>query len=343
MKATQKDFASVAPRAAKQARVFFLCGPDDAGVQDAAHRIAGLIDNPGERVDMTGAELRKDPVRLDDEARSVSLFGDTRHIWIRCSGDEAHDAIANLIAGDVAPCPVIVQAVNATDKSRTAKLLEKRDDALVAMFYPPDLRAVTGSVRRMADAAGLRMNEQLAEQIAIAVGQDTRLAQSELTKLALYLDALPERPRNADADAYAAIGAGTQDDGFAPVVNAILSGDRLKIGAEMRRMREMDMNAVGLLLAFERRAAQLAQLAAKLGPRGSVAGLIESETSARRIFWRDAPELTRQLQVWRGRSVERLAARLMQLHRRMMADSQSSTLQMAQELVEIARVAAASH
>jgi hypothetical protein len=139
MKATQRDFASVAPRAVKQAHVFFLCGTDDASVQDAAHRIAGLLPDPGERVEFSGAELKRDPVRLGDEARSTSLFGDARHIWVRCSGDEAHDAVEILIGGDVPPCPVIIQAANASDKSRTAKLLEKRDDALVAMFYPPDL------------------------------------------------------------------------------------------------------------------------------------------------------------------------------------------------------------
>ena len=36
MKATQKDFRTIAPRAVREARVFFLCGQDDAGIQDAA-------------------------------------------------------------------------------------------------------------------------------------------------------------------------------------------------------------------------------------------------------------------------------------------------------------------
>jgi len=170
MKATQRDFANLAPRAAQTMRVFFLCGTDDASVQDAAFRIASLLPDAGERVELTGAELKRDPVRLGDEARSTSLFGDTRHIWVRCSGDEVYDAVENLIGGDVAPCPVIIQAANASDKARTAKLLEKREDALVAMFYPPDLASVTASVRQMADAAGAPMDRELAQRIAAAVG-----------------------------------------------------------------------------------------------------------------------------------------------------------------------------
>ncbi|HWU04515.1 MAG TPA: DNA polymerase III subunit delta, partial [Novosphingobium sp.] len=238
MKATQKDFAGIAQRSAERMRVFFLCGPDDAGVQDAAHRIASLLPDPGERIEMTGAELRRDPVRLGDEARSTSLFGDSRHIWVRANGDEAHDAVEILIGGDVPPCPVIIQATSATDKSRTAKLLEKREDALVAMFWPPDLRSVAGSVRTMADAAGLRMTGELAERIARACGLDTRLAQSEVTKLALYLDASPERPRGVDAQAFDTIGAGTEEDGFTSLVNVVLGGRVQMLAHELRRMRE---------------------------------------------------------------------------------------------------------
>ena len=210
MKASQKDFRGIAANAARQARVFFFCGPDEAGTTDAANHIAALLPEPGERVELSGADLRKDPVRLGDEARSTSLFGDARHIWVRAAGDEAHDAVENLLSGEGEACPVLIVASSATDKSRTAKLLANRPDALVAMFYLPDLRSVTGSVRDMADAAGVRLGGDLAERIARAAALDTRLAQSEVTKLALYLDASPAAPRNADLAALEAIGASTQ-------------------------------------------------------------------------------------------------------------------------------------
>jgi hypothetical protein len=46
---------------------------------DALRALRGLL-GEAERVEMTGADLRRDPVRLADEARSVSLFGDRRQI-----------------------------------------------------------------------------------------------------------------------------------------------------------------------------------------------------------------------------------------------------------------------
>ena len=340
MKATQKDFNGIAARAARGCNVFFFCGPDESGAQDAAARITAMLEDPGERIELSGGDLRRDPVRLGDEARSTSLFGDKRHIYVRASGDEAHDAVEILLGGEAEACPVLILASGASDKSRTAKLLAARPDALVAMFYPPDLRSVTEAVRNMADGAGVRLGGDLAERIARAASLDTRIAQSEVTKLALYLDAGPEAPRTADAAAWEAIGARTEDDGFMALVNAVLSGESGKLAGELRRMRELGLNPVGLLLAFERRVAQLAQIAARIGPRGDVAAVLKAEVAARRIFWKDERDITVQIRRWRGKRLARLVDRLVELHRALLTNSQNAELLLAHGLADIARAAA---
>ena len=342
MKASQKDFKGLAARAAANAKVFFFCGPDEAGAHAAAARITELLADPGERIDLSGADLRKDPVRLGDEARSCSLFGDKRHIYVRASGDEAHDAVEILLGGQGEACPVLIVASSATDKSRTAKLLVGHPDALVAMFYPPDLRSLAQDVRDMADAAGVPLGGDLAERIARAAALDTRLAQSEVTKLALYLDASPQAPRRPTLADLDAIGARTEDDGFMPVVNAVLSGQVGKLAGELRRMRELGLNPVGLLLAFERRAAQLAQLAGKLGPaQGRGGGDIGALLDAERVFFKDKRDVDAQLRKWRGPRLARLVARLVELHRALLSNSQNAELLLAQGLTEIARAAGA--
>lgn len=339
MKATQKDFRGSAPRFAREAGVFFFCGPDESGAADAAQQILALLPDPGERVELSGADLKRDPVRLGDEARSTSLFGDKRHIYVRASGDEAHDAVEILLSGEAEACPVLIVATGATDKSRTAKLLANRPDAVVAMFYPPDLRQMSGMVRDMGDAAGVQLGGDLAERIARGVSMDLRLAQSEITKLALYLDASPQAPRRADAAALDAIGARTEEDGLSPIVNAVLGGEANKLPRELKRMRELGLNPVGVLLAIERRTAQLAALAAKAGPRGDINALIESEAAARRIFWKDKRDLGEQLKRWRGPRLARLVDRLIALHRALLANSQQAELLLAQGLSEITRAA----
>lgn len=337
MKASQRDFNSLSSRAAREARVFFFCGPDESGASDAAAKIVSLLPEAGERVEMSGAELRKDPVRLGDEARSTSLFGGARHIYVRAQGDEAHDAVKTLLDNAVEGCPVLIVAAGATDKSRTAKLLAARGDALVAMFYPPDLASVTGSVRMMANGAGLKMGSEIAERIARSTGLDTRLARSEVEKIALYLDAAPETPRPVTMAVLDEIGASTEDDAFGPLVDAVLGGRREQIAPQLRRMHELGINPVGLLLAIERRVAQLATLNAQLAQGGDVAALLDNEAKARRVFWKDKPALSEQLRVWRGARLDRLVNRLVSLHQMLLTNSQDAELLLANGLLGIAR------
>lgn len=335
-----REFNSAAAQAARDLRVFFFCGPDEAGTQDAARRIAALLPDAGERVELAGADLRKDPVLLGDEARSSSLFGgSSRHIVAHVQGDEAHDAVETLIGSAVSHCPVLIVAAAATDKSRTAKLLAARKDALIAMFYPPDLRDMVAIVRAMGDAAGLTMNGDIAERVARGAALDTRLARSEIAKIALFLDASAQNPRAVTPEALAAIGANTEEDGFAPVVNAVLGGQTDALAGEIRRIREMGLNPVGLVLAIERRAAQLAVLAAKMGASGDVGSFIEAQGKA--IFFKERADIENQLRRWRGKALERLVARLVELHRALLTHSQDAELLLNQGLTEIARAAAA--
>lgn len=342
MKASQRDYQRAAERAGDACRLFFLCGSDEAGASAAAAKLIAALPDAGERIELNGSDLRGDPVRLVDEARSSSLFGDNHHLLVRVSGEEAHDAIKTFLdlkdRGEADEAwPVFIVASSATDKSRSAKLLIKRDDAMVAIFYPPDLRSITADVRTMADAAGLRLGGDLAERIARASGLDVRLAQSEIDKLALYLDSSPQSPKQADQAAFDAICAVTEEDGFMPLVNAALSGEARKLPAEIKRLRDSSLNPVGVALALERRAAQLAALSAKMRPGEDIARFLESE----RVFFRDRRDIDHQLRQWSGGKLERLVPRLTNLHRALLGNSSMAELLLAQELAQIARYAGA--
>ena len=136
MKANQNTFGRMAGQAARECHTFFFCGPDESAASAAAARIVAGLENAGERIDMSGADLRRDPVLLADEARSASLFGDARHILVRANGEEAHDALKLHFEAEGQACPVLVVATSATDKSRSAKLVAGAKGTMVAMFYP---------------------------------------------------------------------------------------------------------------------------------------------------------------------------------------------------------------
>ena len=338
MKATHKTFADMLGRAAGALRVIYVCGADEAGAGDAAAAAIARL-GQAELVELAGAELKRDPARLADEARSTSLFGDKRVIRVAMSGDDAHDAIAALIADPVPGWPVVAVASGASDKSRVAKLLADRPDSLVAVFHPPDLGSVVDMARDYGGQLGVTLDRERGEVIALSAALDTRLVRREIEKLALYCDASPQAPKVPTAADLAAIGAETRDDGMNALVNATLGGMPAALAREMRKLTDGDISPVGLLLALERRAVQLAGLAARIGPGGNVANFIKAEVQARRIFFKDETELRLQLQKWRGPRLERLLTRLVTLHREMMADSGYAQQRLAQALVEIARAA----
>ena len=76
---------------------------------------------------------------------------------------------------------------------------------------------------------------------------------------------------------------------------------------------------------------------AQLVPFRAVAGFIESERRAHRVFWRDANDLKVQLATWRGAALDRLVRRLTETHRALLSNSQAAEILLAQELAEIAR------
>ena len=101
----------------------------------------------------------------------------------------------------------------------------------------------------------------------------------------------------------------------------------------------MSLNPVGVLLAFERRAAQLARIAALPGT-GRLNDMDRGTKARLGIFWKDERDLAAQLQHWRGRELDRLVAKLVGLHRALLANSQAAELLLSQGLAEIARRAA---
>lgn len=340
MKARQSDFLNVARRVQGSAAIWFFCGADEAGASSAAAKVIGLLPEAGERVDLSGADLKNDPVRLVDEARSSSLFGGARHIMARVAGEEAHDAVRTFLEfADIGEtkgaCPVFIIATSATDKSRTAKLLIDRKDGVVAIFYPPEMKDAIAEINAMAGGLGLRFGGNIAESIAHATNLDVRLAQSELEKLALYLDASPHATRTVQAEDLAAIGAASDDNDFGPLVNVVMAGETKKLPHELARLRELGLNPVGVALALERRVAQIAALAAKREPGLDLNTLLERQ----RVFFKDKRDLLAQMPAWPPHKLERLVPRIAQLHRDLLANSQAAELILAHELTRIARFA----
>ena len=333
MKATQQDFAAVAPRAARQARIALLLRPRRGRRRRRRRqRIAAHAARSRRAGRAVGRGAARDPVRLGDEARSTSLFGGARHIVVRANGDEAHDAVENLLevidAGEARRLP------GADRRHRRDRQVAHRQAARRArrcaggdvLSARPRARCAT-QCARWPTPPGSGSAATWPSGSPAPPGSTCAWRSRKSTKLALYLDASPQAPRRRRR------GGARRDRRARPRRTASCrwstpcsSGDASRLPGELRRMRELSLNPVGLLLAFERRAAQLAQLAARLGPGGRRATLLEAEQKARGgCSASDGRDLAAQLSAGAGRKLERLVERLVALHRALLANSQAAS------------------
>ncbi|MCE3519690.1 hypothetical protein LXJ58_33600, partial [Escherichia coli] len=136
--------------------LFLLHGPDGSAAAELAGRLAQAMGPGAERIDLDGAALKNDPARLADEAASLSLFGERRHIRVSPAGEESLEALSTLLAADHAGNPVVVLAPTVKSTAKIVKLAIDSPRAMAFACYEPsaaDLEKLAGTLAR---EAGLR-------------------------------------------------------------------------------------------------------------------------------------------------------------------------------------------
>jgi DNA polymerase III subunit delta len=318
-------------------RLFLMHGNDESVAEDAARQLAKAMGGGAERVDIDSSELKNDPARLLDEAASMSLFGDKRYIRLRITRDDALPALENLLSAVAAGNPVIATAGNLTKANKIRKLAESSPRAMAMGCYPPDEKDVVARIIDRAREQGLKLDRVLARQIYAATHGDVFLAEMEVEKLVLYTDAAPDRPRDADPSMLAALGAETAEEDMNALLHAVLAGDSGKLGAELRRAAYLNLNAVRIVKALERRTNQLLSLRARLGNGGNARGAVESDRS---IFWKEQDAYVRELSLWTAPRLTRLNQRLIGLEGAIMANHSMADTLLGHELSAICQAAA---
>lgn len=257
-------------------RLYLFYGPDEAGSEALAARFArGLNDQIGtgvERVDLDGATLSRDPARLSDEANAISMFGDRRWIRVQPAGDETLSAVEALLGNEAGGDPVVLVAGNLRKNAKLVTLCDGRPDALCIVSYALDARSGEQVAIGLAREQGLTLSSDLARRLVALSSGERGLLASEIDKLALYLDAAPDRPRSATADALDALAAEGGEQHLFKAAGVVLSGNLRGAEHEMARLRQNGGSLAGLLRLTLQRAVQLAQQQSGGGARGGWSG-----------------------------------------------------------------------
>ena len=319
-------------------RLFVLYGPDESEARSLAQRLERAMGADTERVDLDTATLKADPARLSDEAASFSMFGGKRHIRVQPAGDDILPAVEALLTASTAGNPVVILPGNVKDTNALIKRVINDPAVVACICYPPKAGDIEAHAAGLAHDVGMRLSNDLARQIARAAAYDRTIVAQEVEKLALYLDAAPDHPREADQAALDAIGAGEGEAELSRLVNAVLEGNALLAATEAERLEQDGIEGIGLIRSFKARLQLLLKLAPQMEGGKRASDLVEAQGKA--IFWMEKPHVTRQLERWPPDRLATAANRLLAAERAVKSAASAGPILVAAELIQIARVAA---
>lgn len=319
-----------------ETRLILLHGPDRAGSEVLAARLAAAMGEGVERIDLTGSELKSDPARLADEAAAISMFGDKRLIRVDPAGDECLPAFEALLGAGAAGNPVVALAGQLRATGKLLKLAHASPAVIAVASYPPEGRDADRLALALAQAAGLRVAPDVAHRLAEA-SADRALLAAEIDKLALFADAAPDRPREATHAMLDALSADTGAGDMGEAVNRALDGDAAGLDAELARLAGVGIEGVPVIRALLRRLGLLARLRAQVERGDSAQSVVARAGHA--VFWKEKDRTIRQLQLWSADMLARAIERALAAERALKRSGGPGTVVADDELFALARVA----
>jgi len=312
-------------------RFYLFHGPDEAQSSALGDRLVTAL--KAAKHPVASSALRGDPALLSDEAGAIDMFGGAKVIWIQPAGEEIVAAVEALMDAPAAESPVVAIAGRLGKSSGLLKLAETHALALSYISYELDARDAERLVADMARAEGLRTQPGVAARIAESCANDRRMMGQELAKLALYLDASPDSPKDLGSDALEALGAD-----MLGIADHALAGDVRSLGEALSRMDSSGKEAIPVIRSLQRRLLMLVPIRARIDAGERLQAVMTS--MGKSLFWKDKPMVEKMLGMWDSAGLARVSERTGSLERRLMrGDSPPAAEALGEELVAIARQA----
>jgi DNA polymerase III subunit delta len=313
-------------------RLYLFHGPDEGQSRALAAR---LLEGLGAAKSAIGAAAVKvDPAVLVDEASAMSLFGGRRAIWIEPAGNDIEQGVAALLDGPEPESPVVAIAGSLAKSSALLKLAEASRQALAFASYPPEGLDAQRMVIDLGRRVGLKVAAPLAARVAESGGNDEAVVNQELAKLALYLDASPNAPKELDAEAVDTVGAGAREGNALRLGDLALHGELRELAAELAAAPAGASEAISIIRALQRRLSMLAPARARVERGERVDAVMAS--LGKSLFWKDNKMVQTMLERWNAADLARIADRVGKLERDLMLTPAPEQAALGEELVAIA-------
>ncbi|MBV2142021.1 DNA polymerase III subunit delta [Falsochrobactrum sp. TDYN1] len=173
--------------------VVLLYGPDKGLVNERARRYAQAtqlpLDDPFAVIRMEADEIDADPSRLADEARTISMFGGERLIWIKNAAGQKKlaEAIKFLAAEPPRETYILVEAGDLKKGAGLRSAVENAPAGMALPCYTDDARGVDGVIDDVLTEWKLQITMDARQLLRASLGGDRLATRGELEKLCLYV------------------------------------------------------------------------------------------------------------------------------------------------------------
>ena len=335
MKAARGSIGRSVDQPDRSIRLYLFHGADESQSRALAERL--LKGLGASKFVLAGGAIKSDPALLADEAAAMSLFGGARAIWIEPAGDDIGAGVEALLAAPPGESPVIAIAGSLRKTSALLKLAEGSREALAHASYVPEGRDAERMVTEVGRTFGLRVPGPLAARVADAAGNDQAIVTQELAKLALYLGASPEAPKELDSEAVDAVGAAMPEGDFLKLSDLALSGDVESLADLLADLAPGGGEAVPAIRALQRRLLMLAPIRARVDSGERLDAVLTS--LGKSLFWKDKDLVQKLASKWDSGGLATVAERAGRLERELMLGEAPPLEALGEELIAIGRKA----
>lgn len=335
MKASKANIGRSVDQPGPDIRFYLFHGPDDAQSRAFAARLLDAL--AATKFAVASGEVKSDAAVLGDEAGAMSLFGGKRLIWIEPAGEEIAEGVAALLEANAVESPAVAIAGVLRKTSSLLKLAESSPLAIAFASYAPEGADAERMVADVGRRLGLKISPPVAARIADSCGNDQAIVRQELQKLALYVDASPQSPKELDHDALDAVGADLKEGEVLHLADLALAGRVGDLAVELSGL-PAGAESIPIVRALQRRLLQLAPARARI-ERGESSDSVMTSLG-KSLFWKDKPMVAKMLSTWDAKRLATVAERIAKLESDLMFSAVPDQHALGEELIAIARAAA---
>ncbi|WP_448586650.1 hypothetical protein [Thermaurantiacus sp.] len=213
----------------RRVRLWFIAGPDageTAALEVAAREALGA---GGTLVELAPEALVEDPGLLAERAALVPLFGGHELLFVRAQAFARPEgllgAVSSLLSAAVAGNPCLLVAGALSRSSRLRAVVEAHPLARAVIAFAAAAREVADHLRDIAARTGLRLDREAGAALWAAAQGHPLIAEREAEKLALWLDATPDRPKPVPREGLGALLPGEHSAELEALAVAVLGRD----------------------------------------------------------------------------------------------------------------------